>query len=290
VDHLKSLIKHPTQLHNIYQNYLNFHCPQPFKVKKARSGSLFVSANFHFHQLTIFFRDRKAKTSLSLWEQTNQRIFFFVSILLWYPTSFRNTPRVQAFCFWGSHELLCSIRAPQNTLQNSSEMIFHWVENRLSEHQPTYYGITLLMISSLLITEWGTEHTGNHCRVFKIAAKSGRNNKCVKDNKEWIAQWESMEISFAKLFCQGDFSDLATELRQWHVWQNGHWHLDFQQSGPGKQETSSAWQNSQIKKINLTKWRWIVVHTCYRNCFKKSTFPETFPIWSLPGLQGPPVL
>jgi hypothetical protein len=30
-----------------------------------------------------------------------------------------------------------------------------------------------------------------------------------------------MEISFARLFCQGDFSNLATELPQWHVWQNG---------------------------------------------------------------------
>jgi hypothetical protein len=34
-----------------------------------------------------------------------------------------------------------------------------------------------------------------------------------------MAELESMEISFARLFCQGDFSDLATELPQWHVWQ-----------------------------------------------------------------------
>ncbi len=95
-----------------------------------------------------------------------------------------------------------------------------------------------------------------------------------------------MEISFARLFWQGDFSDLATELPQWHIWQNGRCPLDFQQSGPDKQETS-AWQNSQIKKINLTKRRWIVVHTCDSNGFKKSRFPETFPIWTLPGWQGP---
>ncbi len=168
--------------------------------------------------------------------------FFLCSFSPLIPHIISKHPRVQAFCFWDPRELLCSIRAPQNTLQNSSEMIVHWVDSRLSEHQPTYYWITLLTISSLLITEWGTEHTGNHCRVFRIAAKSGRNNKCVKDNKEWMAQWEIMEISFARLFRQGDFSDLATELPQWHVC--AKWTLTFRLSAKW------TWQTGNI---SLTK-------------------------------------
>jgi len=57
-----------------------------------------------------------------------------------------------------------------------------------------------------------------------------------------MAQWESMEISFDRLFCQGDFSDLATELPQWHVM--AKWTLTFR--------LSAMW-TWQTGNISLTK-------------------------------------
>ncbi len=135
-------------------------------MKKARSGSIFVSANFHFTSRQFFFRDQKGRDLMITIRAVKSMDFFLCYFFPSIPSRISKHPPLQAFCFWNPHEILCSIRAPQITLQNLSEVSFHWVESRISEHQPTYYWITLLTISSLLITRWGTEHTGNHCKFL----------------------------------------------------------------------------------------------------------------------------